>query len=131
MAERISFPSEPVEENMSLIDFFKSPCVALTQQRTPDGEGGYTTQWTEGRQFDATIILDASSTTRRAEKDSLTNQYTVTVDKGVALNFHDVFRRTTDNRTFRVTSNASDKQTPACATFQFAQVTAEEWRLTE
>ena len=131
MAERISFPSEPVEENMSLIDFFKSPCVTLTQQRTPDGEGGYTTQWAEGQQFDATIILDASSTTRRAEKDSLTNQYTVTVDKGVALNFHDVFRRTTDNRTFRVTSNTSDKQTPACATFQFAQVTAEEWRLPE
>ena len=131
MAERISFPSEPVEENMSLIDFFKSPCVVLTQQRTPDGEGGYTTQWTEGQQFDAAIILDTSVTTRRAEKDSLTNQYTVTADKGVTLNFHDVFRRTTDSRTFRVTSNASDKQTPACATFQFTQVTAEEWRLPE
>ena len=131
MAERISFPSEPMEEDMSLIDFFKSPCVALTQQRTPDGEGGYTTQWTEGQQFDAAIILDTSATTRRAEKDSLTNQYTVTVDKGVTLNFHDVFRRTTDSRTFRVTSNASDKQTPACSTFQFTQVTAEEWRLPE
>lgn len=131
MAERISFPPEPVEENMSLIDFFKSPCVMLMQQRTPDGEGGYTTQWTEGQQFDAAIILDTSATARRAEKDSLTNQYTVTVDKGVALNFHDVFRRTTDNRTFRVTSNASGKQTPACATFQFTQVTAEEWRLPE
>ena len=116
---------------MSLIDFFKSPCVVLTQQRTPDGEGGYTTQWVEGQQFDATIILDTSATTRRAEKDSLTNQYTVTVDKGVTLNFHDVFRRTTDSRTFRVTSNASDKQTPACATFQFTHVTAEEWRLPE
>lgn len=116
---------------MSLIDFFKSPCVALTQQRTPDGEGGYTTQWTEGQQFDATIILDTSATARRAEKDSLTNQYTVTVDKDVTLNFHDVFRRTTDNRTFRVTSNASDKQTPDCAAFQFTQVTAEEWRLPE
>ena len=116
---------------MSLIDFFKSPCVALTQQRTLDGEGGYTTQWTEGQRFEAAIILDTSSNTRRAEKDSLTNQYTITVDKDIALNFHDVFRRTTDNRTFRVTSNASDKQTPACATFQLAQVTAEEWRLPE
>ena len=116
---------------MSLIDFFKSPCVMLTQQRTLDGEGGYTTQWTEGQQFDAAIIMDTSETTRRAEKDSLTNQYTVTVDKGVALNFHDVFRRTTDNRTFRVTSNAPDKQTPTCVTFQFAQVKAEEWRLPE
>ena len=116
---------------MSLIDFFKSPCVVLTQQRTLDGEGGYTTQWTEGQRFDAAIMLDTSATARRAEKDSLTNQYTVTVDKDITLNFHDVFRRTTDNRTFRVTSNASDKQTPDCATFQFAQVTAEEWRLPE
>ena len=107
---------------MSLIDFFKSPCVALTQQRTPDGEGGYTIQWTEGQQFDAAIVLDTSATARRAEKDSLTNQYTVTVDKGVALNFHDVFRRTADNRTFRVTSNASDKQTPDGVRFEFEQL---------
>lgn len=131
MAERFPQPFERMEEDMSLIDFFKSPCVMLMQQRTQDGEGGYTTQWTEGQQFDAAIIMDTLATTRRAEKDSLTNQYTVTVDKDIALNFHDVFRRTTDNRTFRVTSNASDKQTPVCATFQFAQVTAEEWRLPE
>ena len=33
---------------MSLIDFFRTPCVVRVKTQTPDGEGGYITDWTDG-----------------------------------------------------------------------------------
>ena len=40
-----------------------------------------------------------------------------------------MFRRDADGQVFRVTSNGDDVQTPDAATFQFQQVSAEEWVL--
>lgn len=36
---------------MSLLDDFARPCVLLEKTRKPDGEGGYTVEWTDGAQF--------------------------------------------------------------------------------
>jgi translation elongation factor P/translation initiation factor 5A len=67
---------------------------------------------------------------RAAEKQGVTSLYTVTTGKNAILQYHDVFRRLSDGKVFRVTSDGDDKQTPDRATFQFSQVTAEEWTLT-
>lgn len=115
---------------MSLIDDFKAPCVLLEKVRSPDGEGGFITTWAEGAEFEAAITFNSSLEARRAEKEGVTSLYTVTVAKNAALEYHDVFKRLSDGKVFRVTSDSDDIQTPARATFQFAQVTAEEWRLT-
>jgi len=40
-----------------------------------------------------------------------------------------VFRRAFDGKIFRVTSDGSDKYTPASATLNMRQVTAEEYEL--
>ena len=45
------------------------------------------------------------------------------------LQYHDVFRRNRDLKIFRVTSDGDDKHTPASATLNMRQVTAEEWSL--
>lgn len=112
-----------------LVDNFKVPCVMMERRTVSDGEGGFTTEWTEGASFDAAIVRDTTLAARVAEKEGVTNTYTVTTGKNASLDFHDVFKRLSDGQVFRVTSNADDMQTPDVASFSFMQTTAEEWRL--
>lgn len=114
---------------MSLMDEFKSACVILDKKRIPDGEGGFTTTWAEGAKFMAAIVPNTSIEARIGEKQGLTSLYMVTTEKNAVLQYHDVFRRLYDNKTFRVTSDGDDKQTPASATINMTQATAEEWSL--
>lgn len=114
---------------MTLIDAFKEPCVLMERQRVSDGEGGWTTSWVEGAAFDAAIVRDTTLAARVAEKEGVSNVYTVTTDANAYLEFHDVFKRVSDGQVFRVTSNGDDVRTPDVATFQFVQVSAEEWVL--
>lgn len=112
-----------------LIDTMKEACTMLDKQTVSDGMGGFKTQWVDGATFLAAIIKDNTIQARVAEKQGVTEVYTVTVDKALPLAFHDVFRRDSDGATFRVTSNIVDSRTPKAASFQFGQVTAERWEL--
>lgn len=114
---------------MSLLQSAMTDCVMLEKKRTPDGEGGFYTDWTEGAEFLAAITFDTSMEARIAEKQGVTSIYTVTTDKGAKLEYHDVIKRLSDGKIFRITSDGDDKQTPKSASFQFLQVTAEEWVL--
>lgn len=116
---------------MSLIDDFKAPCVLLEKRRESDGAGGFITEWYEGEKFNAAITFNNSIEARTAEKQGVSSLYTVTTDRNAKLEYHDVFKRLTDNKIFRVTSDGDDIVTPARASFQFSQVNAEEWRLPE
>ena len=115
---------------MSLIDVMMEDCVMLDKRTVSDGLGGFTHEWTEGAQFHAAVIKDNTLTARVAEKQGVTEVYTVTVDKGLQLQYHDVFRRLNDDAVFRVTSNIVDSETPTVSSFQIGQVTAERWELT-
>lgn len=114
---------------MTLVDTFKEPCVLMEKRRVGDGEGGWTTTWVDGAAFDAAIVRDATLAARVAEKEGVSNVYTVTAGTDARLGFHDVFRRVGDGQVFRVTSNGDDMRTPDRATFSFEQVSAEEWSL--
>lgn len=114
---------------MSLIDEAMTSCTMLDKTTQPDGQGGIERVWTDGAEFQAAVIKDSSMQARIAEKQGVTELYTVTVAKGLDLDFHDVFRRESDGAIFRVTSNQTDSETPARASFQIGQVTAERWVL--
>lgn len=114
---------------MSLIDEFKSPVCFLEKKRIPDGEGGFSTTWEEGAKFSAAITFDTSIEARAAEKQGVTSIYTITTEKSVVLEYHDVLKRLFDGKIFRVTSDGDDKHTPASSTLDMRQVTAEEWSL--
>jgi len=114
---------------MSLIDVMMEDCTMLDKRTVSDGLGGFTTEWVEGADFTAAVVKDSTMEARVAEKQGVTELYTVTVDKGLSLQYHDVFRRESDGAVFRVTSNVVDSETPAVATFQIGQVTAERWEL--
>ncbi len=114
---------------MMLFENFYEQCQLIEKKRTPDGLGGFTTTWEPGPEFMAAVIKDSSLQARVAQKEGVTEVYTVTFSKGLDLEFHDVFRRAKDGLTYRVTSNVKDSETPDGAGFQFGQATAERWDL--
>ena len=114
---------------MSLVDEAMEECYILDKVTAQDGYGGYTTIYVEGAPFNAAITFDTSIDARIAEKQGVTSRYTVTTNKALTLEYHDVFRRVRDNKIFRVTSDGDDKFTPASASLNMRQVTAEEWSL--
>lgn len=117
---------------MSLLDEFMQEtgkCVMYDKRTISDGLGGYTTSYVEGAEFDAAITLDTSIQARTAEKQGVTALYTVTTKKAMNLQYHDIFKRASDNKIFRVTSDGDDKKTPRSATLDMRQVSAEEFTL--
>lgn len=111
----------------SLLEEQMESCKLYDKHTTADGYGGYDTTWTEGAEFNAAIILDTSIQARIGEQQGVTNLYTVTTTKAINLQYHDVFKRMSDGKLFRVTSDGDDKHTPKSAGLNMRQVTAEEW----
>jgi hypothetical protein len=130
VAGRICKAVKQMEEIvMALFEDFKTECVLMEKTRTPDGEGGSITEWVEGAPFMAAVVFNNSLEARVAEKQGVTNLYTVTTDKNTSLEYHDVFKRVFGGKIFRVTSDGADAKTPDNASFSFRQVSAEEWVL--
>lgn len=115
--------------DMSLLSDAMEKCVILNKQTVADGYGGYITQYVEGAEFDAAIVFDTSMQARTAEKAGVTSLYTVTTSRALTLEYHDVFKRLTDGKILRVTSDGDDKYTPQSATLDMRQVTAEEYTI--
>ena len=101
----------------------------MEKKRVSDGEGGWFTQWSEGIEFSAAVVMDSTLQARVAESEGMSSVYTVTTPDNIKFDYHDVFKRLKDGKTFRVTSDPEDKTTPDVASFSFEQVTAEAWDL--
>lgn len=115
---------------MRLFETMMEECVMVDKWSVPDGLGGFEYKWVDGAEFKAAIVKDSTMAARVAEKQGVTEVYTITVQRGVKLEFHSVFRRVSDGAIFRVTYNVADSETPDVSTFQIGQVTAERWELT-
>lgn len=101
----------------------------MDKKSVPDGMGGFEYQWTEGAEFQAAVVKNNTLAARVAEKQGVTEVYTITTPKTATLGFNDVIKRLSDGAIFRVTSNAKDSETPDAASFSFAQVSAERWEI--
>lgn len=123
---------------MSLLTQAMKTCILLNKQRVSDGYGGFTSTWTDGPEFQAAIVFNTSLEARKAQKAGVTSLYTVTTAKSITLEYHDVFRipahtdddgNAVEEKILRVTSDGDDSKTPASASLNMRQVTAEEWSL--
>lgn len=114
---------------MSLLDLAFETCTMLDRTTRPDGYGGIETVYVAGATFDAAIVLDSSMQARTAAVQGVTSLYTITTRKSINLQYHDVFRRESDKKVFRVTSDGDDKKTPGSASLNMRQVSAEEWTI--
>lgn len=114
---------------MSLLTDAFEACTMLHKTTQLDGYGSEITSWIDGATFQAAITFDSSMQARVAQSQGVKSLYTVTTKKNKVLEYHEVFRRESDGKIFRVTSDGDDKATPDSATLNMRQVTAEEWEV--
>lgn len=111
---------------MSLLLDAMEKCIFMDKTTQPDGYGSVIPVWTEGAEFNAAIVYNTSIEARRAAKEGVTSLYTITTPRNLTLSYNDVFKRKSDNKLFRVTSDGDDSHTPNSAILDMRQVTAEE-----
>ena len=114
---------------MSLLSEAMEQCVMMDKSTAEDGYGGYSSAWTDGARFKAAMVVDNSTEALTAQAAGVTALYTVTTEKQMNLQYHDVFRRLSDGKIFRVKTDGDDVKTPASAGLNMRQVRAEEWVL--
>ena len=114
---------------MTLLDDYMETCIMYDKRIVDDGYGGYKPIYTEGITFKAAFALDDSVEAQVAQSDEGVGVYSVTTGREINLQYHDVFRRESDSKIFRVTSDGDDKKTPRRAHLNMRQVSAQEWRL--
>ena len=114
---------------MSLLTQMMEECRILNHVRTDDDFGGYSNIWTEGAKFSAAIAKNSSTEQQIAEKEGISEAFTVVVEDTFSLDYHDVFKRIRDGAIFRVTSRTTDSTAHPASTVRIAKVTAERWVL--
>lgn len=101
----------------------------LEKTREPNGLGGFEEVYKEGAEFSGSLVRDTSATIRVAEKEGFTSVYTLTVSPDIPLQEGDLFKSVETGDSFKITSRPKEKQTPAMASFQFQNFSAELYSL--
>ncbi len=114
---------------MSLLSLAMEQCALMDKVRVADEYGGFITQWQEGAKFEAAISYNSSIEAKTAEKQGVTDVFTISTRKNVTLEFHDVVKRLSDGKIFRVTTNGGENKTPDSAALNMRVVSAEAWKL--
>lgn len=114
---------------MSLLDELREYCTMIDKRTVTDPRGGLVQRWVDGARFEAAVTVDDSVQTHIAQAQGVKSVYTVVTQKGINLQYHDVFRRDSDGKVFRVTSDGDDNKTPPSSALNMRAVTAEEWTL--
>ena len=114
---------------MSLLTEAMEDCILMDKKTVSDGRGGYISTWEDGAEIKAAITFDSSMQARIGEAQGVTALYTITTTKALNLQYHDILRRLSDGKVFRVTSDGDDRKTPKSAGLDMRQVSAEEYVL--
>ena len=114
---------------MSLLSDAMEECIMFDKITADDGYGGVKQTYVSGATFYAAVVFDTSMQARVADKQGVTSLYTVTTPRSLVLEYHNVFKRKSDGKVFRVTSDGDDKYTPKSAGLDMRQVTAEEFQI--
>ena len=111
----------------NLLTQMMEECKILNHVRTDDPYGGYKETWTEGATFQSAIAKNQTTEQQIAEKQGISESFTVVVAEGFTLDYHDAFKRVKDGEIFRVTSRTADSVAHPQSTVRIAKVTAERW----
>ena len=114
---------------MSLYLDALEPCVIMDKTTVPDGYGGVVTVWVEGAEVEAAITPDGGVEQLIAQQRGWSGSYTVLTSKSVVFQYGDVFKRKSDNKTFRVKSDGKDNKTPQSAALDARMVKAEDYEI--
>ena len=115
---------------MSLLSAAFEPFVMMDKTTQRDTYGSIETTWNEGAEFEAAATFDTSMQARIGAVQGVTSLYTIITSRTMTLEYHDVIKRLSDGKIFRITSDGEDNKTPESASLDMRKVTAEEWKLT-
>lgn len=114
---------------MGLLDGAMEDCVMLDKTTVPDKYGGSMIPvYVEGAPFKAAIVFDGSTQAKIAAVQGVKSLYTVITSRFMSFDYHDVFKRLSDGKTFRITSNGNDNKTPKGAGLDMRATSAEEYK---
>ena len=113
----------------SLLEEAMEEFTILDKKTQSDGYGGIKTDYVDGATFLGALVFNSSTQMIIAQSQGVTSAYTLTTNKNIILEYHNIIRRTKDNKIFRVTSDGDDKFTPNSASLNMRQVTCEEYSL--
>lgn len=106
---------EDFYEDFQIIDYISKP----------DGLGGVKWEQIPGAPFRAGIYLNSSNEAVIAGRVGNKAIFTIQTGLNVELEQNDVLLRKKDNRMYRIMGNAIDMTTPAVASDQYREVSAE------
>lgn len=109
-----------------LLNEYTKEYVFLNKAIVQDKVGGYKTIWTPGAKFDAIVTENNSTEALVASIENKTTFYGVKVERAVPLEYHTVFKRIEDGKTFRI-RNADSMTTPSFSEMNMKQLEAEEY----
>lgn len=112
---------------MAMIYDLMEDCCFINHSRVDDAFGSSVETWTDGATFKAAIIKNNATEAIVAEKQGITEIFTVVIEKGFVLDYHDAFRRLSDGQIFRITAPSTDNDAPAASSIPIAKATAEKW----
>jgi hypothetical protein len=101
----------------------------MVKTMVDDGMGSTFKKWTQGATFTANVSKVNTKDQVVAEARDGIAVYKVTTHKSLILDYHDVIRRLSDGKTFRITSDGDDMATPDVSTLDMRIVLAEEWEI--
>ena len=114
---------------MALIFDIMESCHIIDTVTTDDAFGGGRKGYRVGATINAAIIKNGTTEAVVAEKQGLTEIFTVVTNSGSLLDYHSIIRRDSDNEYFLITSREKDSEAPAQSTVQISKVNAERWKV--
>lgn len=114
---------------MSLLSDQFEPFTILDKRTVSDGYGGYVEIYVDGAPITAAVSLMSATEMIAAAQIQSRATYNIITEKNINLQDHDVVRRESDGKIFRVNSDGDDNKTPNSASLNMRVVKAEEWRL--
>lgn len=114
---------------MSLLEQAYEPLTIINRLTVNDGYGGTETVWDDGATINGALVFNNSNLAKIAQSLGSMASYTLTVKKDIDLDFHEVFRRESDGKIFRITSNSDDNKTPKSAGLNMRQYDVEEFTI--
>jgi len=101
----------------------------MNHVRVDDDFGGHAGGYTEGKTIRAAVAKNASPEQALADKDQISEVFTMVVEQGVTLGYHEVLKRVSDGAIFRTTSRTKDSTAHPASTVKISVVSAERWEL--
>lgn len=114
---------------MSLLLEQTEPFTIMDKTTIANSYGGYDTVYVPGAVINAALYVMSSQEILAAQASQSQARYVILTSRAVNLQHHDVLKRNSDGKVFRLTTDGDDDKTPRSAGLDIRKHEAEEWTI--